>query len=107
MSRFVGTMLGERLETILQLLRGATREEIPQASPPRGRRKSVSLAAARGVVEHTQGHPSEKYDVVNELEEGTLGCLREAICRHTGKHFAIKAEMKMAEGLVWEDTLCS
>jgi len=103
MGRFVGTMLGERLETILQLLRGATREEVPQASPPRGRRKSVSLAAARGVVEHTQGHPSEKYDVVNELEEGTLGCLREAICRDTGKRFAIKAEMKMAEGLVWEE----
>jgi len=127
--RFVGTMLGDRLEEICQLLklaetrvlgaaaaegRGDTQdtqlaekqalEKQSNAKGDRGSRKrrTVQLDSVWGTIEHTQGDPSERYDMVSVLE-GVFTPIRVAIHKLTGEKRAIKAEMKVDEEIIWEE----
>jgi len=121
--RFVGTMLGDRLEEILELLKTAEargkednlKEDVKQrlgkklqkklVEPVDGTlaRKSIQLASAHGTVQHTQSHPSLYYDVVADLREGTLSTVNLAIHRTKFERRVIKAEMKFEEGVIWDE----
>mmetsp|Transcript_2494 Transcript_2494/g.5464 ORF Transcript_2494/g.5464 Transcript_2494/m.5464 type:complete len:957 (-) Transcript_2494:22-2892(-) len=128
MGRFVGTMLGDRLEKVLTALqqakevasepatprtsKEATRIRLAKAIEPTpdemcrmssGFKKSVRLQAASGQISHTQGHPSDMYTVTDFLGEGQLSSVRKALHIESGDACAIKAEMKVDEGVIWDE----
>jgi len=127
--RFVGTMLADRLEEILEIMKLADarygvelkaetvnleigkkiekitqkKDSLPSNSSKMQVRKSIKLMSARGVVQHTQGHPCVKYDVVRDLGEGSLSSIKLAVTRKTGEMRTIKAEMKVEEAGLWDE----
>jgi len=128
--RFVGTMLGDRLEEVLGLLRMADAQgkeeqqgKEKQQEDMKKRlsrkldkmmseelhhevfrvRKSILLPGAHGAVQHTQGHPSLMYDVAGLLGEGSLSTVNLAIHRESSERRAIKAEMKFEEWVIWDE----
>lgn len=124
--RFLGTMLGDRLEEILVILKKA--EARPEhvagivETPPEvadedaeqkakdakkgaygATRKSVKMVSAIGTTEHTQGNPDDKYDVISDLGEGCFCTVQLGQNLRTGEKRAIKAEMKIEEAGIWEE----
>jgi len=78
--RFIGTMLGDRLvhiESLLDAMEGKTtgEENLAQSVQASGQKKeafprkskSITLPAAKGTINHTQGHPSDEYGISAEL----------------------------------------
>lgn len=110
--RFLGTMLGDKLGKIEMMLvtaqsQGSGKpaeakvEEAPPEPPPmmRGRRKSVKMKAAAGVIEHTHDHPSSKYELVGTHDDGNPSNIREAMHSETGQVYAVKAGSKFDESV--------
>jgi len=112
-SRFLGTMLGDRLEEILEILkvaeeRGEEPEKLQQRltlleRQKREPKRSVKLDGALGLVVHTQGHPRERYKLLEELGKDNLSSVRMACCNETGKMCALKSEVKVEEALLWDE----
>lgn len=111
-ARFVGTMLGDKLEAIENLLNTAlkkTQVEEPKAPPPkkgkddpRSRRKSVQLRCSRGMMEHTHNHPNVRYELVGTHSDGNPSNVREAVNTLSGEMYAIKASCKVNEASVFD-----
>eukprot|EP00927_Polykrikos_kofoidii_P078043 TRINITY_DN74922_c0_g1_i1.p1 TRINITY_DN74922_c0_g1~~TRINITY_DN74922_c0_g1_i1.p1 ORF type:complete len:998 (+),score=197.89 TRINITY_DN74922_c0_g1_i1:62-2995(+) len=100
MGRFVGTMLGEKLGKIENVLLSAGRQD---TEPPvakevsKARRKSFQVASSIGLMEHTHGHPNTKYDLMDSFCDSSLRSMREATDADTGDSYAIKAGSKFYE----------
>jgi serine/threonine protein kinase len=128
-SRFVGTMLGDRLEQILDLLTVA-REKTVNLTSPKAKaelktrisarlsrittdeaakaeltnlRKSVELKTENGTMTHTQGHPSVKYDILTGFGDMDLSTVKMAVCRKSGERRAVKTEVKVEESIIWDE----
>lgn len=129
--RFVGTMLGDRLELIEGLLFRAENAQKEAAPAPavvsdrqqqaqtnkkeenlavpateREMKKSVSMSGARGTMTHTHGHPIMRYDV-DEDQHGTCLTARHRDAQHP---VVIKLKAKTAssgseteECRIWEE----
>eukprot|EP00928_Gymnodinium_smaydae_P014797 TRINITY_DN15437_c0_g3_i1.p1 TRINITY_DN15437_c0_g3~~TRINITY_DN15437_c0_g3_i1.p1 ORF type:complete len:871 (-),score=107.79 TRINITY_DN15437_c0_g3_i1:163-2775(-) len=111
--RFVGTMLGEKLASIEDLLITAS-EAAPLAPPSpvsecaselptpvsdtmRQHRKSFQMKCSSGHMLHTHGHPNVKYDLTSKFNALNQCSVREAISQETGQGYAIKAGKKLLE----------
>jgi len=121
--RFVGTMLGDKLEACEALLiRAAKRQQREAAGEDdaknegdtssmryfragiratswvaRQRTKSVQLKSIRGLMLHTQGHPTMRYELDESFNGQGSSCVMAAIQTETGKPYAIKAGSKCAD----------
>lgn len=99
--RFVGTMLGDKLEKIEMMLTAAKEKgEAPvekKPPPAASRRKSVLMPTCQGTMEHTHDHPSSKYTLVGTHDDGNPSNVRHAENIDSGEHFAIKAGSKVDE----------
>mmetsp|Transcript_48466 Transcript_48466/g.149742 ORF Transcript_48466/g.149742 Transcript_48466/m.149742 type:complete len:431 (+) Transcript_48466:1395-2687(+) len=113
--RFVGTMLGDRLQLIEGLLTYAEAQQAkgdpPQQQRPKqtrlsvgleGKRftvrRSVVLPTASGVMLHTQGHPMQQYDILDhpgQGEEHTSSC---RAGRHKETLIQVAIKVKTKEG---------
>jgi len=122
--RFVGTMLGDKLEAVENLLvkaakelesgaaAGAKEEDKKKELVPLGRKrtKSIHLKCSRGLMLHTQGHPNMKYELDDNFCKQSLSSVRAAIDTDTNQPFAIKAGSKVhehmggdPEALLWNE----
>lgn len=102
--RFVGTMLGDKLDSIERMLRkaqavggGVQEEEAPEPKVAPTRRKSVQMKCSQGMIEHTHDHPSSRYELVAHHDDGNPSNVREAINIQSGEVYAIKAGSKIDE----------
>lgn len=99
--RFLGTMLGDKLDAIEGMLRKALSKgkDEPEPPPPAPniRRKSVQMKCIQGVMEHTHDHPSSRYELVAHHDDGNPSNVREAINIESGEVYAIKAGNKIDE----------
>lgn len=112
-ARFMGTMLGDKLELIEEMLtRAATGEgglgssELamePEAEPaaptspstPVRCRKSVQIECSSGLMLHTQGHANIKYEMQSEFNPLRFSSVKRAV--YNGSGFSIKAARKVNE----------
>jgi len=95
-ARFVGTMLGDRLESIEQLLQpSAPAKETWRPTRAGKGRPSIQMVCSRGIMQHTQGHPSQKYSFSINFSSTTASCIREGVDIKAGDGYAIKAGMKV------------
>jgi len=124
--RFVGTMLADRLTQIETILHRALHEQALKAGKDEpeeeeehheeedapvqevvgtdgNRRKSVAIKTDLGVMRHTQGHPSDIYEILEHLGDGDTSSCWEGWHRDTKVPCAIKAEMKSDEAWLWEE----
>jgi len=125
--RFMGTMLGDRLENILQLLMAADAKvgcatdaegqlavaaKVKEVSAKQksekygasGGRKSIKLdALGLGVIEHSQASPHERYENLSVIEEGGFCVVSKARHRKSGVMRAMKVELKAEEAGLWEE----
>lgn len=90
--RFVGTMLGDKLKTILDFLQAA---EVRVASE--------CVHAVTSEIPHAQGHPSEVYFIQGEVGGSATSTTQKGVHKETGELFAIKAELKAEEAGIWEE----
>lgn len=103
--RFVGTMLGDKLEEIEGMLlkaikmkeTGSTEPASPKVVQPAGRRKSVQMKCSQGVMEHSHDHPSSRYELMTHHDDGNPSNVREAVNIQSGEVYAIKAGNKADE----------
>lgn len=108
--RFVGTMLGDKLECIEQMLIKAKKakdgdptspKRSSEATPKGQRRKSFQMKCRVGVMDHTHDHPSSKYELVDDPHAHNSGpqdqpqIVREAVHIDSGEVYAIKAGSKV------------
>lgn len=128
--RFVGTMLADRLTQIEMTIHKALHEQAQKAGKDEpeeeeqeheddfgeepvstqeivrsdgSRRKSVAIKTDTGVMRHTQGHPSDIYEVLEHLGDGDTSSCWEGWHKETKVPCAIKAEMKSDEAWLWEE----
>mmetsp|Transcript_145013 Transcript_145013/g.250980 ORF Transcript_145013/g.250980 Transcript_145013/m.250980 type:complete len:919 (-) Transcript_145013:112-2868(-) len=113
-ARFVGTMLGDKLETIEGLLKQAAKKAEPASPKPEetdallapkatekvARRKSVQMRCSQGMMEHTHDHPNVRYELVGTHNDGNPSNVREALNILTSEMYAIKADCKVNEASV-------
>lgn len=98
--RFVGTMLGDKLDSVEALLHKAAKAQRGEVAKPdapplaRKRTKSIQLKCSRGLMLHTQGHPNMKYELDGNFCCASLSSVRAAIDTESGEAFAIKAGSK-------------
>lgn len=107
--RFVGTMLGDKLEAVEVLLTNAAsnRKATSQAKPAeeedfkipykRPRAKSVQLRSSRGLMLHTQGHPNSKYELDGIFGGSSGSTTIAAISSEDRRAYAIKAGSKLVD----------
>jgi len=106
--RFVGTMLGDKLEAIEhKLVKAATNQQQgeetvaatasdqPDCPSPgylhRQRTKSVNIKCSRGMMLHTQGHPNSKYELSGDITVSTHNHMIAALDQNNGNEYAVKA----------------
>merc|ERR1712232_54368 len=92
LGRFVGTMVGEKLQQLCEALLAA---EATMAS--------ASVSSVCSKISRTRGHPSSKYDVQDKIGETATSTTRIGTHRVSGKTFAIKEERKAKEASIWEE----
>jgi len=110
--RFVGTMLGDKLESIEGMLKKAASKALdgeakdsPKTPQGRrssygqnGRRKSVQMKCSQGIIEHNHDHPCSKYELMALHDDGNPSNVREAVNMASGEIYAVKAGSKVDEG---------
>jgi hypothetical protein len=130
--RFVGTMLADRLTQIEATLARATAEqlakagksgkktdpliveggtgcvevvEVVEANVQKNRRKSVAVKAKEGtlIMRHTQGHPSDVFEISEHLGDGSRTHCWVGFHKETKVPVAIKVESKSDEVWLWEE----
>jgi len=114
--RFVGTMLGDRLELIEGLLLNAAKRQAEEGvfsdkeiARKRGKRITTTICS-RGetVYTHTQGHPIESYEIEEHLgPQDSSSCLM-GFHKDTFNPVAIKVTLKPENGggeeaQIWEE----
>lgn len=118
--RFVGTMLGDRLELIEGFLMNASKKQkerdtnVPKAvfsdkeiAQKRGKRITTTVCRET-VYTHTQGHPMESYEIEENLgpQESCATCLS-GFHKDTFNPVAIKVTLKhnlsLEEAQIWEE----
>jgi tRNA A-37 threonylcarbamoyl transferase component Bud32 len=126
--RFVGTMLGEKLEKIEEILHNASEEQDDEDADvaaansdgkeeaqdeaeinTSGVRKSRPSVAVRKTMtkmsSHTQAHPKTKYEIREHLNDGANKsvclCCHKKMC----KAYAMKLASKSDEMCLWEEIL--
>jgi len=130
MGRFVGTMLGDRLKNMEQILLVAEKkaelaaekkaEQGPKATAKadaaekaeqdkkkaeqeRKAASTVEIKTEVGVFKHTQGHPSETYEITEHLGEGHTSSCWQGWHKETDQRCAIKDMLKSDEVWLWEE----
>lgn len=131
--RFVGTMLADRLAKIEETLARASVEQMAKAGEnekqkndllrvegstgvevvevvdyqvdgQRKRRKSVAVKTQDGqIMRHTQGHPSDVFEISEHLGDGERSHCYMGFHKETKVPVAIKVESKSDEVWLWEE----
>lgn len=108
LGRFIGTMLGDKLQQMATVLKEA--QEHAEKVREEEALRSASLAPIcpahqPDVAEcrHTQGHPRQEYDIVEHIGDGDTSTCWAAWHLQTHRPFAIKAEVKSDEVDIWEE----
>jgi serine/threonine protein kinase len=92
LGRFVGTHLGEKLQQMCELLLAA---EAASAS--------ANVSSVCSKISRTVGHPSSTYEIQLEIGAGISSVTRIGVHRASGESFAVKADSKSKEAVIWEE----
>eukprot|EP00931_Biecheleriopsis_adriatica_P018890 TRINITY_DN13050_c0_g3_i1.p1 TRINITY_DN13050_c0_g3~~TRINITY_DN13050_c0_g3_i1.p1 ORF type:complete len:1070 (-),score=211.05 TRINITY_DN13050_c0_g3_i1:153-3308(-) len=88
--RFIGTMVGDKLLKICELLQAAEA-------------KQAQAGVDTMISSHTVGHPSQAYTIKGTIGKSLTSVTKKAVEQKSGESYAIKHECKKSEESIWEE----